>query len=100
MAHELARERILQDLEVYFIHPDPKEAKGAPIPPHRKFFIWPGQELKGCRRSGADRDHIENGCVYQVVCVVERLVNEGDVVVRLAPSMIMEGTPVKETTLS
>ena len=100
IALTLAAERWQQDLEVFIIYPDPRESKGAPIPPHKKLYIWPGQELKGCRRRGADRNHIENGCTYQVVRVVERSENEGEVVVKLAPSMIMEDTPVNEIKLS
>ena len=54
--------------------------------PHKEMFIWPGQELVGCRRNGASKDHIENGCLYTVTKI------DGEsVTVQLSPSMVPAG---------
>ena len=65
------------------------------MPPHARLFIWPGQELVGCRRSGASKDHIENGCLYTVTKIEEQFVT-----VQLSPSMVPEGKVRPPITLS
>ena len=70
------------------------------MPTHEYMHIWPGLELRGCRRSGADRNHIENGCLHTIVSVQQEAAHTGSVVVKLSPSMVMEGTPCPEIAVS
>ena len=93
-------DRLQQDLDVLVIHPDPNGSQGAPMPPHASFYLWVDQELRGCRRSGADRNHIENGCIYTVVRIEKLTEHDGNVVVKLAPSMILADAECKEIKLS
>ena len=57
--------------------------------------MWQGQELVGCRRHGASKDHIENGCLYTVTKF-----DLTSVTVQLSPSMVPAGRPRPHIVLS
>ena len=95
VAGKLWAERMEQNLPEKIIFPHPDCAKGAPMPPHSRMFIWPGQELVGCRRNGASKDHVENRCLYTVTSI------EGETVtVQLSPSMVPAGKARPQIVLS
>ena len=93
VADTLAAEIPDENIKGIFPHPDC--ANGAPMPPHRKMLFWKGQELVGCRRHGASKDHIENGCLYTVTKF-----DLTSVTVQLSPSMVPADRPRPHIVLS
>ena len=62
---------------------------------NKKLFVWPEQELVGCRRSGASKGHVENGCLYTVLKT-----DKDTVTVQLSLSMTPDDAPRPEIVLT
>ena len=92
MAHKLNAEQASEQNAI-FIERDPHREfkKGTAMAPHETgFYVWPGQELLGCRRDTASvQKDIVNGCSYSVLHVSDQTV-----VLRLIASGPEEDLPV------